>query len=643
MSRELIVRVPDIGDFDDVDVVEVLVSPGDRVEVDQSLITLESDKASMEVPSPAAGVVSELRVAVDDQVGEGDPILVLAVEGEAAEATDTDAAPRSRVEDPEAARAAAGRDATDESETARPRAARRASRREVDPEAAEAAGAGPEAASQGPEGTPTRRDEAAGARARAGAATDGGDALRADVAVLGAGPGGYTAAFRAADLGKRVVLVERDAALGGVCLNTGCIPSKALLHVAAVVEEARALAEAGVAFGPPRFDPDRLRAHKDRVVGTLSGGLRKLAEQRRVRVVRGTGRFAGPREIRVDTADGTVRVAFEHAVVAAGSEPVRLPGLPDDPRIMDSAAALEIEEIPERLLVVGGGIIGLEMATVYAALGSRVSVVELLDGLMLEADRDLVRPLEKRLRARLEAVFVKTRVVSAEAKDDGIHVRLEGAEAPGSDRFDRLLVAVGRTPNGGRIDAEKAGIRVDERGFVPVDDRQRTNVPHIHAIGDVTGPPMLAHKATHEGKVAAEVIAGLPAAFDARTVPSVAYTDPEVAWTGLTEAQARERGVAVHKAVFPWSASGRALGAGRGEGLTKLLFSAEHGRLVGAGIVGVHAGDLISEATLALELGADAEDMGLTIHPHPTLSETLAFAAEMAEGTITDLMPPRKR
>jgi dihydrolipoamide dehydrogenase len=322
---------------------------------------------------------------------------------------------------------------------------------------------------------------------------------------------------------------------------------------------------------------------------------------------------------------------------------VRLPGLPDDPRVMDSAAALEIEEIPERLLVVGGGIIGLEMATVYAALGSRVTVVELLDGLMLEADRDLVRPLEKRLRARLEAVFVKTRVASAEARDDGIHVRLEGAEAPDSDRFDRLLVAVGRTPNGGRIDAEKAGIRVDERGFVPVDDRQRTNVPHIHAIGDVTGPPMLAHKATHEGKVAAEVIAGLPAAFDARAVPSVAYTDPEVAWTGLTEAQARERGVAVHKAVFPWSASGRALGAGRGEGLTKLLFSAEHGRLVGAGIVGVHAGDLISEATLALELGADAEDMGLTIHPHPTLSETLAFAAEMAEGTITDLMPPRKR
>ena len=469
------------------------------------------------------------------------------------------------------------------------------------------------------------------------------EALRADVAVLGGGPGGYTAAFRAADLGKRVVLVEREPELGGVCLNVGCIPSKTLLHTAAVIEEVRGLAEAGVEFGTPRLDLEKIRAHKNQVVGTLTKGLRGLARQRHVEIVHGEGSFAGPHELEVRSEAGTRRIPFDHAIVAAGSEPATLPNLPGDPRIMDSTSALEVQAIPERLLVIGGGIIGLEMATVYLALGSRITVVELLDRLMIEADRDLVRPLEKRLRSRAENVFLETRVGEIDARDDGIHVRFEGPDAPESDRFDRVLVAVGRSPNGRRIGAEKAGIAVDAQGFVPVDAEQRTNVAHIHAIGDIAGPPLLAHKASHQGVVAAEVIAGLPASFDARSVPAVAYTDPEVAWTGLTEERARKEGVALRKGSFPWSASGRALGVGRPEGLTKLLFSAEDGRLLGAGIVGPHAGELISEATLALELGADAEDIALTIHPHPTLSETVAFAAEMAAGTITDLLPPRKR
>jgi dihydrolipoamide dehydrogenase len=444
------------------------------------------------------------------------------------------------------------------------------------------------------------------------------EALRADVAVLGGGPGGYTAAFRAADLGKRVVLVEREPELGGVCLNVGCIPSKTLLHTAAVIEEVRGLAEAGVEFGTPRLDLEKIRAHKNQVVGTLTKGLRGLARQRHVEIVHGEGSFAGPHELEVRSEAGTRRIPFDHAIVAAGSEPATLPSLPGDPRIMDSTSALEVQAIPE-------------------------PVVELLDRLMIEADRDLVRPLEKRLRSRAENVFLETRVGEIDARDDGIHVRFEGPDAPESDRFDRVLVAVGRSPNGRRIGAEKAGIAVDAQGFVPVDAEQRTNVAHIHAIGDIAGPPLLAHKASHQGVVAAEVIAGLPASFDARSVPAVAYTDPEVAWTGLTEERARKEGVALRKGSFPWSASGRALGVGRAEGLTKLLFSAEDGRLLGAGIVGPHAGELISEATLALELGADAEDIALTIHPHPTLSETVAFAAEMAAGTITDLLPPRKR
>ena len=470
----------------------------------------------------------------------------------------------------------------------------------------------------------------------------GGD-LRADVVVLGSGPGGYTAAFRAADLGRQVVLVERHATLGGVCLNVGCIPSKTLLHVAEVLAAAEALAEAGVAFGPPKLDLARLRAHKDAVVAKLTGGLAQMAKQRGVTVVRGTGRFTGPKQLAVETADGEVVVAFEHAIVAAGSRGVGLPGAPEHPRLLDSTSALALEDVPARLLVVGGGIIGLEMATVYAALGSEVTVVELLDRLPAGPDPDLVRPLEKRIRARWAGVHLGTRVAALEPRDDGVDVRFEGENAPPATRYDRVLVAIGRRPNGDRIGAEAAGLRVDERGFVPVDERQRTNVPHIFAIGDVARPPMLAHKASHEGKVAAEVVAGLPAAFDTTAVPSVAYTDPEVAWVGLGEAEAKARGVEVDVARFPWQASGRALGIGRPEGLTKLVFARDTKRLLGAGIVGPHAGELISECALAIEMGADAEDVALTVHPHPTLSETVAFAAEVAAGTVTDLYVPRRK
>jgi dihydrolipoamide dehydrogenase len=470
----------------------------------------------------------------------------------------------------------------------------------------------------------------------------GGD-LRADVLVLGAGPGGYTAAFRAADLGRQVVLVERYPTLGGVCLNVGCIPSKALLHVAEVMAAAEALAEAGVAFGAAKLDLARLRAHKDAVVGKLTGGLAQMAKQRGVTVVTGAGRFTGPKRLAVETADGEAAVAFEHAIVATGSRAVPLPGLPEDPRILDSTSALALADVPARLLVIGGGIIGLEMATVYAALGSEVTVVEMLDRLLAGPDPDLVRPLEKRIRGRWAGIHVGTRVAAIEPGADGLSVRFEGEKAPPAARFDRVLVAVGRRPNGDGIGADAAGLRVDERGFVPVDERLRTNVPHIHAIGDVARGPMLAHKASHEGKVAAEVIAGLPAAFDTTAIPSVAYTDPEVAWVGLGEAEAKARGVEVDVARFPWQASGRALGIGRGEGLTKLVFARDTKRLVGAGIVGPHAGELISECALAIEMGADAEDVALTVHPHPTLSETVAFAAEVAAGTVTDLYVPRRR
>ena len=470
--------------------------------------------------------------------------------------------------------------------------------------------------------------------------------VTAEVVVGGAGPGGYTAAFRAADLGKRVVLVERYADLGGVCLNVGCIPSKALLHLADVVNEVRAMEKHGIAFGDPSFDLDRIRGHKQEVVEKLTSGLAGLAKRRKVTVLRGTATFDGPNLVNVESSESpgeVTRVAFENAVIEVWSKPVRLPGVPDDPRIMDSTGALALEDVPGRLLVIGGGIIGLEMASVFHALGSKVTVVELLDVLMTGADPDLVKPLRRIIDKRYENIFLGTKVTRIEATSDGMKVSFEGEGAPVADSFDRVLVSVGRAPNGAAISAEKAGVEVDEHGFIRVDAQQRTNVPYVFAIGDVTGPPMLAHKATHEGKVAAEVIAGLPSAFVAKAIPSVAYTDPEVAWMGLTEADAKEQGVEVRKASFPWAASGRALGIGRDEGATKLLFDAESGRLVGAGIVGRHAGDLIAEATLALELGAEAEDVALTIHPHPTLSETIAFAAEMAEGTITDLYIRKRR
>ncbi len=473
--------------------------------------------------------------------------------------------------------------------------------------------------------------------------------LRTEVLVLGSGPGGYTAAFRAADLGRRVVLVERYAALGGVCLNVGCIPSKALLHVAEVIHETRELAKQGVDFGKPRLDLERLRARKNEVVGRLSDGLSGLAKRRKLEVVQGTGVFDGPHRLRVEAGEsvgdgeGPTMIAFEHAIIAVGSQAIQLPGLPsDDPRVMDSTRALELEEIPRRLLVIGGGIIGLELAAVYDALGSRVTVVELLDTLLPGTDPDLVKPLHKIIGERYENVFLGTKVRAVEAQAKRLQVSFEGRDAPDSDRFDHILVAIGRRPNGDRIGAEHAGVHVDERGFIPVDAQQRTNVPHVFACGDVVGPPLLAHKATHEGRTAAEVIAGMKAAFDARAIPSVAYTDPEIAWTGLTELEARQQGIQVRGAAFPWSASGRALGVGRTEGLTKLLLDPESSRLLGAGIVGPNAGELIAELVLALEMGADAEDLALSIHPHPTLSETVAFAAELAEGTITDLYAPKR-
>jgi len=564
---ELTIRVPDIGDFADVEVIEVLVAPGQRVEREDPLITLESDKATLEVPSPAAGVVRELLVAVESRVSEGAPILVL----EVAEAGAAVAPPVS---------------------------------------------------------------SAAALPAAAVPAAD----LHADVLVLGSGPGGYTAAFRAADLGKRVVLVERYPALGGVCLNVGCIPSKALLHVAEVIAEAAALADHGVVFGAPAFDFAKLRAHKDAVVARLTGGLRQLAKQRKVEVVTGTARLASPHHVDVDTAGGRRRISFDAAILAAGSHGAVLPNLPDDPRILDSTSALEVDGQARSLLVIGGGIIGLEMAAVYDALGCAVTVVELLPALLTGTDPDLVRPLQRRIAQRYAGIHLQTKVSEVRAETDGLRVRFEGQSAPAEGRFDRVLVAVGRRPNGDRIGAEAAGVRVDARGFVPVDAQQRTNVPHIHAIGDLCSGPMLAHKAMHEGKVAAEVIAGLPAAFDARAIPSVAYTDPEVAWVGLTESDAAQRGTPIEKGVYPWAASGRALGIARSEGVTKLLFEPRSRRLLGAGVVGPNAGELIAELALGIELGADAEDIALTVHPHPTLSETVGLAAEVAAGTVTDIL-----
>jgi len=590
MTERVQIKVPDIGDFHDVEVIEILVKPGDAVRPEQSLITLESDKASMEIPSPMAGIVRELRVKLGDKVSEGSPILELE--------------PLESGKAPDAPKPAAS---------------------------AVTSAAAPAA-------------KAAGAAAEAGE-------LDCDVLVLGSGPGGYSAAFRAADLGRRVILVERYPTLGGVCLNVGCIPSKALLHVGFVIDEAAHFESLGVAFQAPAIDLDKLRRFKQQVVGRLTGGLNSMAKMRKVTVVRGSGQFIDSHHLDVELTTGPgrapsgqrQRVRFEQAIIAAGSEAVRLPFLPQDARVFDSTGALELPSVPRRLLVVGGGIIGLEMATVYAALGSRVDVVEMTAGLMPGTDRDLVRVWHKHNEKRFAQVMLNTRLSSVEARPEALLARFEGDKAPGQAlEYDALLVSVGRTSNGPRVGAERAGVRVDERGFIPTDTQRRTNVANIFAIGDIAGGPMLAHKAVHEGHVAAEAASGLKSHFDAQVIPSVAYTDPEIAWVGITEDEARSRGSKLTKGLFPWAASGRAIANGRDEGFTKLLFDAETHRIVGGGIVGAHAGDLISEIALAIEMGADAVDIGRTIHPHPTLSESIGMAAEAAEGVCTDLPPAKK-
>ena len=590
MNGTLEIKVPDIGDFKDIDVIEILVKPGDTVQKETSLITVESDKATMEIPSPAAGVVRELKLKIGDKVSEGSLILLLEAAASAAAAVQTQAA---------------------------------------------SAPAGPASSGDGA--------ASSGISAGAGPAAPSAEDLHAEVVVLGAGPGGYTAAFRAADLGKKVVLIERYAALGGVCLNVGCIPSKALLHAAKVVTEAEEMAHSGIDFGKPKIDVDQLRGWKDGVIGRLTKGLTALAKQRKVTTLQGVGKFASPHSIAVETAAGVKHVSFDACIIAVGSSVARIPGFPyEDARLMDSTGALALADIPRRLLVIGGGIIGLEMACVYDALGAKVTVVELADGLIPGADRDLIRPLAKRIEKRYEAIYLNTKVAKLEARPEGLLASFDGDVKPQQQMFNRVLLAVGRRPNGADIGAERAGVAVDARGFIAVDKQQRSNVPHIYAIGDVCGEPMLAHKATHEAKVAAETIAGHKVAFDARTIPSVAYTDPEIAWMGLTETEAKNQGIAYDKASFPWGASGRALSIGREEGVTKLLYDKTTKRILGAGIAGINAGELIAELVLALEMGADMEDIGLSIHPHPTLSETPFFAAEMALGSITDLYSPKK-
>jgi dihydrolipoamide dehydrogenase len=594
------IKVPDLGSFKDVPVIDVLVQPGDVVEVDTPLLTLETDKATMDVPSPIAGTVEAITVTRGAKVSTGSVIArIVALASSTAQAT---AVP---VPVPVPA-----------------------------PPPAPVPAVAPVVAAPAPvpvKAPDVERGPVAG--------TD----RHAKVLVLGAGPGGYTAAFRAADLGLEVTLIERWPVLGGVCLNVGCIPSKALLHAARVVDEAQAMAGHGISFGPPQIDLDRLRSWKSAVVGKLTGGLSGLARQRKVTVIRGDGRFVAPRVLEVAGEEGTQRIGFDHCIIAAGSEPVRLPFLPDDPRVMDSTGALELQDIPQRLLVIGGGIIGLEMGCVYDALGSKVSVVELMDQLMPGADLDLVKPLEKRLRKRYEQILLGVKVQGVEALPEGLRVSFSGTGAPTPQIYDRVLVAVGRRPNGSGIGAEAAGLTVDPRGFLSVDRQMRTSQPHIFAIGDIVGQPMLAHKATHEGKVAAEVIAGEKRAFDARVIPSVAYTDPEVAWVGLTESEAKAKGIEYQKGSFPWAASGRSLAQGRDEGFTKLLFDPQTHRVLGGGIVGSNAGELIGEVALAIEMGADAADIGLTIHPHPTLSESVAMSAEAFEGTLTDLYLPKRK
>ena len=598
MSDLVEVRIPDLGEAEKVQIVEILVSSGDRVDADDSLITLESDKASMDVPSPVAGTVKEIRLELGAEVNQDDLILTLEPSS-----PDPDS---STVEFPV-------------------------------PEPMASSGF-PEPSSEPP---PAPEPSAPRPVQSGPGVVD----LHAEVLVLGSGPGGYTAAFRAADLGKKVVLVERYPIIGGVCLNVGCIPSKALLHVAEVIEEAKDMETRGVAFGKPKIDLDQLRGFKDSVVSRLTKGLSALAKQRKVEVVQGTGTFSSSKTLHVDSDRGSKTISFDNAIVAVGSRVIQIPGIPwDDPRVMDSTAALEIEQIPKKLLVIGGGIIGLEMATIYVGLGSQLTIVEMMDGLIPGCDRDLVKPLERRLKRRFKAdIHLNTKVVEVKPLKRGLKVSFEGGKEPAPAMFDRVLVAVGRRPNGDRIGAESAGLAVDDRGFIAVDKQQRTNVENIFAIGDVTGQPMLAHKASHEGKVAAEVAAGLKSGFDARVIPSVAYTDPEIAWVGLTETDAAIDGTAYEKGSFPWSASGRSLGMGRSDGLTKILFDPRTRRILGGGVVGPSAGDLIAELTLAIEMDCEAADIGLTIHPHPTLSETVAFAAEAFEGTITDLYVPKKK
>lgn len=589
------VKVPDIGDFKEVEVIELMIKAGDTIKVDQSLLTVESDKASMEIPSSHAGLVKEVKVKLGDKVSEGSLVLLLEEAAGAAASSPTVAAPA--------------------------------------PAAAPAVAAAP-AASAVP-GQP--------AGSYAGAVDASYEML-----VLGGGPGGYSAAFRAADLGMSTVIVERYATLGGVCLNVGCIPSKALLHVAAVIDETQAMAAHGIRFGKPEIDIDHLRGWKEKVISKMTNGLSGMAKARKVKVEQGVGQFLSPHHLQVTSPDGSVKVLeFKQAIIAAGSAVVKLPFVPEDPRIVDSTGALELRQIPKRMLVIGGGIIGLEMATVYSTLGARIDVVEMMDGLMQGADRDLVKVWQKFNAARFDNVMLKTKTVGVEALPEGIKVSfanaVEGGTAPEPQLYDLVLVAVGRSPNGKKIAAEKAGVVVNERGFIPVDGQMRTNVPHIFAIGDIVGQPMLAHKAVHEGHVAAEAAKGEKSFFDANVIPSVAYTDPEVAWVGLGEDEAKARGIKVEKGLFPWAASGRAVANGREEGFTKLLFDAETHRIVGGGIVGTHAGDMIGEIALAIEMGADAVDIGKTIHPHPTLGESIGMAAEVFEGVCTDLPPVRKR
>ena len=599
MSKEI--HVPNIGDFKDVEIIEILVAEGDSIEAEQSLITVESDKASMEIPASEAGKIIKLLVKVGDKVGEGSPLA--------------------QIEAGAGSGSSAGAGAP---------AAEQAPAAEKAPAPAAAAAPAPAPA------------ETAVASARAAASTAA--PPTGPLVVLGAGPGGYSAAFRAADLGMEVILIERYPTLGGVCLNVGCIPSKALLHTASVMEEAQGMAAHGISFGKPKIDLEKLREFKSGVIGKLTGGLAGMARARKVRVVTGKAEFTGPNTIEVQTDKGAETISFGQAIIAAGSQSVKLPFMPDDPRVVDSTGALELAAIPKRMLIVGGGIIGLEMGTVYSALGARLDVVEMLDGLMQGADKDLVKVWMKKNEHRFDNVMLKTKTVGAEAKKDGIHVTFEGEGAPSKPQvYDLVLQAVGRAPNGKKIAADKAGVAVTDRGFIEVDNQMRTNVPHIFAIGDIVGQPMLAHKAVHEGHVAAEAAFGEKSFFDARVIPSVAYTDPEVAWVGITEEQAKKDGVKVKKGMFPWAASGRAIANGRDEGFTKLLFDQESGRIIGGGIVGTNAGDLISEVGLAIEMGADSVDIGKTIHPHPTLGESVGLAAEAADGHCTDLPPTKKK